>query len=208
MEQETPKTKRNATGIFIVLVLILLGMIVFFYFKSESLEKENAAQAVELSNTVLKLDSISRELDSKIQTISQLGGEVDTLMKIRTRLESEKRELLTQQNNQKELISSLRDRVEGYKELLLAKDEEIKQLSKINEQLLSENSVLKTEKDVLKESIAKIKEDKTKLEETVAFASRLKVEGLKVFAVSGSKEKEGEFRNRQIEQLKIVFYRK
>lgn len=205
MEQEAPKSKRNATGLFIVLVLTLLGMIVFFYFKSENLEKENAAQAIELNRTLLQLDSISTELDSKILTISQLGGEIDTLLRIKEQLQEEKKALLTNQQNQRELIGSLRDKVEGYQELLVAKDEEIKQLQLLNEQLLSENTELKTEKEVLKESIAQIEQDKSKLQEKVAFASRLKVEGLKVFAVSGSKEKESEFRNRQIEQLKIVF---
>lgn len=204
-QTEKPASKRNSTALFIVLVLTLLAMIVFFYFKSESLEKENAERTAEINRTVLQLDSISNELNNKILTISQLGGEVDTLLKIKAQMEEEKKSLLTVQNNQKELIASLKDKVEGYQELLLAKDLEIEQLQKINDQLLTENSELKIEKEQLSESISQIKQDKSKLEEKVAFASRLRIEGLKVFAVGGGKEREGEFRNRQIEQLKIVF---
>ncbi|MFT5568862.1 MAG: hypothetical protein ACI9RP_000898, partial [Cyclobacteriaceae bacterium] len=74
-----------------------------------------------------------------------------------------------------------------------------------NEQLLSENSDLKTETQQLNQSIRSINEEKQKLESQVALVAKLKVEGMTVYAVSGAKERANEFRNRQIENLKIIF---
>lgn len=198
--------KKDWTPFFIGIMVLLLGVIIFFYYQNKNLKEENRTQTLELSSTVLRLDSISSELDQKILTIAQLGGDVDTLLKVKEQLEVEKRELLTRQENQKSLITSLQDRVGGYRDLLLAKDEEIKELKLMNEELLSENVVLKTEKQELNESIQQINKAKEELAQKVAFASRLKAEGLKVYAVSDNgREREGEFRDRHIDQLKIEF---
>ncbi|MEQ8583045.1 MAG: chromosome segregation protein SMC [Marinoscillum sp.] len=203
--QSNPKPK-DRTALFIGLIVALLGVLVFLYYSNNTLEQEKEAQALELNKTLLQLDSISSQLDSKILTISQLGGEIDTLLKIKQQLETEKKQLLTNQSRQKDLMASLKDRVDGYQELLLAKDVEIEELKKLNDELLTENVELKTEKQQLNESIQEINKAKEELADKVAFASRLKVEGLKVFAVSdGGKEREGEFRSRQVDQLKITF---
>ena len=198
-----PKERKN---IFIGLLIFLFLLLGFFIFQYYRLDSKNEQQAQELSSTILQLDSISNELDQRITTIRELGGEIDTLVKIREQLETEKKELLTRQDNQQKLISTLRGKVDGYQELLVMKDEEIKQLRVINEQLLSENSTLKTEKQELNQSIQKINEAKSQLEEKVAYASRLKVEDLTVYAVNESgREREGTFRNRHINQIKITF---
>ncbi|MFT6881578.1 MAG: hypothetical protein ACJAVY_000367 [Marinoscillum sp.] len=209
-EQNTPEVTKNRgkdrTPIFIGIIVAFLGILVFFYYTNDNLQKENDLQAYELSNALLSLDSISGELDARILTIGKLGGEIDTLVKIKAQLEADKKELLLSRNNQRKLVESLKDRVDGYQELLLAKDEEIKQLIILNEELLSENVELKTEKQQLNESIQEINKAKEVLAEKVAFASRLKVQDMKIIALSdGGKEREGEFRARQIDQLKISF---
>ncbi|MFT7030906.1 MAG: hypothetical protein ACI83W_002095 [Marinoscillum sp.] len=209
-EQNTPEVTKNRgkdrTPIFIGIIVAFLGILVFFYYTNDNLQKENDLQAYELSNALLSLDSISGELDARILTIGKLGGEIDTLVKIKAQLEADKKELLVSRNNQRKLVESLKDRVDGYQELLLAKDEEIKQLIILNEELLSENVELKTEKQQLNESIQEINKAKEVLAEKVAFASRLKVQDMKIIALSdGGKEREGEFRARQIDQLKISF---
>jgi hypothetical protein len=209
-EQNTPEVTKNRgkdrTPIFIGIIVAFLGILVFFYYTNDNLQKENDLQAYELSNALLSLDSISGELDARILTIGKLGGEIDTLVKIKAQLEADKKELLLSRNNQRKLVESLKDRVDGYQELLLAKDEEIKQLIILNEALLSENVELKTEKQQLNESIQEINKAKEVLAEKVAFASRLKVQDMKIIALSdGGKEREGEFRARQIDQLKISF---
>ncbi|RED96197.1 chromosome segregation protein SMC [Marinoscillum furvescens] len=197
---------KDRTPLFIGIVVALLGVIIFFYYVNTNLKEEKAAQALELNNTLLQLDSISSELDNKILTIQQLGGEVDTLVKIREKLQSERKLLLTEIDNRKNMISELRARVGGYQQLLLAKDEEIEQLTLINEQLMSENTELKNETQELSASIQEINQAKEELAEKVAFAARLKVEGMRIYAVNeNGREREGEFRNRHIDQIKINF---
>lgn len=211
MESQEPNnqiTKKNKdlTPYFIVIALALIGVIAFYYFQNEKLEEEKVAQQLELDNTLLQLDSISTQLNNKILTISQLGGEIDTLLKVQAQLEEDKKNLIRQRNSERNYAHSLKDKVDGYQELLLAKDEEIKQLRKLAEELMTENTELKEEKEILSQSIENINQQKAQLEEKVTFASRLKVEGLKVFAVSSSgKERESEFKNRHIDQIKIMF---
>ncbi len=202
---EKPKGK-DRTPLFIGIMVALLGVLVFFYYTNDNLQKENELQAKELSQTLLSLDSISDQLELRIRTIADLGGEIDTLVRIKEQLEREKRELLVRQDNQRELVISLKDKVGGYQELLLAKDDEIAKLQQLNTALLSENVELKTEKAELSESIQEINKAKEELAAKVAFASRLKVEAMKVIAISETgKEREDEFRIRHIDKLKITF---
>ncbi|MEQ9220454.1 MAG: chromosome segregation protein SMC [Cyclobacteriaceae bacterium] len=192
--------------VFYWVLAILILILCFFIYLSIRLGNENERQAQELSSTILQLDSISGELDQRILTIKELGGEVDTLLKVKAQLEEEKKQLLTSQKYQQSLITTLRGKVDGYQELLLMKDAEITELRAMNDQLLSENNDLKVEKQELSQSIRQINQEKSQLQEQVAFASRLKAEGLTVYAVNESgRERASEFRNRHINQLKITF---
>ncbi|MFY0599030.1 MAG: chromosome segregation protein SMC [Cyclobacteriaceae bacterium] len=207
-EASSVKTNKNKipTPYFIVIGLALIGVIAFFYFQNKRLEEEKEAKQLELDNTIIQLDSISTQLNNKILTISQLGGEIDTLLKVQSQLEEDKKTLIRQRNNERNYAHSLKDKVDGYQELLLLKDEEIAQLQKIAEELMTENTELKEEKQVLAKSIDEINEEKAKLQEKVAFASRLSADEFKVVAVSASgREREDEFKNRHIDRIKINF---
>lgn len=205
-EIKQPSGQKNRTPIFIIILVILLGVVIFFFMQNKKLEEERARQAEEISQTYLQLDSISNQLDLRIQTIQELGGEIDTLVALKAQLENDKKSLLKREKNQKSQISKLTDRVSGYKELLLIKDEEIKQLKVVNEQLTEENSTLKVEKNELNESIQELQQSKEELATKVAAASKLEISGLTVYAISDKgKEREGEFRNRHIKTLKIQF---
>lgn len=200
------KKPRDLTPYWIVMGLVLIAIIVFFYIQNENLEEEKALQQQVLNDTILQLDSISTELNNRILTISQLGGEIDTLLKVQAQLEADKKSLIRQRNSERNYAASLKDKVDGYQQLLLLKDEEIKQLKKLAKELLTENTELKEEKQVLSQSIEEINQEKAKLQEKVAFASRLSVSGLKAYAVSSNgREREGSFKNRHIDQLKITF---
>jgi cell division protein ZapB len=216
-EESKPQTEASATPdpepkkskrlpILIVISFVLIAVLLFFFIQNQQLKKEVETGQKELNQTVLQLDSISNELDNKIIEIQQLGGDIDTLLLVKKELEEEKRKLLSSDRANRSTITRLREKVAGYEELLVMKDEEIKVLKKQNEVLLNENTVLKTEKNQLADSITNLAENTDKLSEKVALASRLKASGVRIFAVNRrSKEREGEFRNRHIEQLRIAF---
>ncbi len=199
--------KKNRTPVFIIITALLLVAVIFFYYQGQKLEEENKRQQQEIATTVLQLDSISNELEIRIQTIQELGGDIDTLEALKEQLEADKKQLLTDAEYQRGRISRLNDRVDGYKELLLLKDEEIKELSIINEQLTEENTTLKVEKNQLNQSIQQLEKNKEELAQKVAVASRLEISGIQINAINdrGKEREGGEYRNRHIEQLKIQF---
>ncbi len=200
---DSNKRRYLIIGSILLVFAIAIGVLLV---QKNNLEKERQQQEMALNTAYIQLDSISDELDERIRTISELGGEIDTLLSIRERLESEKKELLDREKSKDLTIRNLRDKVEGYQELLVIKDEEIKQLSVINEQLLTENSDLKTETQELNQVIRETEKDKEQLQQQIDLVAQLKVEGMSVFAVNvNGKEREAEFRNRHIDQLKIQF---
>ena len=203
IEQEKSASKR--TIVVTVLVMALITAIAFLIIQKISLERQNEEKEMALNKAFVQLDSISNELDDRILTISQLGGEIDTLLTIKAQLENEKKQLLNREARNKQTISALQDKVDGYQELLLIKDEEIKQLTAINEQLLSENSELKVETQELTASIRNINKEKDELSQQIALVSRLKIEGMTVYAVKDGRERPDEFRSRQIGVLKIEY---
>ena len=96
--------------------------------------------------------------------------------------------------------------MEGYRQLLLIKDEEINQLTQINEQLTTENIELKNETQVLNQSINNIKLEKKDLNQKVQLLSRLKIEDFIIAAIDvKGKERLYSFRKKYIKQLQITF---
>ena len=198
--------KKNTNGILkigIGLFLVIIALLVFFLQneKQQNLLKEKA-----LTIAFLQLDSISNELDERILTISKLGGEIDTLIGIKQKLEEEKKYFLNKDKRQKITLRALRDKVEGYRELLLIKDEEINQLTHINKQLTTENIELKNETKALNKSINDIRFEKNNLNQKVKLLSKLKIENFQIDAIDAKgKKRSGSFRKRHINQLQISF---
>lgn len=199
--------KKNRTPLFLIISFLLLVAVVFFYYQNRQLEEERIRQQQEISDTYLKLDSVSNELDIRIQTIKELGGEIDTLMALKSQLEADKKQLLVDAEYTRGRINRLNDRVDGYKELLLLKDEEIVQLKALNEQLAEENTTLKVEKNQLSQSIQELEQNKQELASKIALASRLEIGDMRINAINSTgKERDGgEYRNRHVSQLKIQF---
>ena len=52
--------------------------------------EKKESQKTELRFTYAKLDTISKQLDAKIQKIKDLGGSVDSLLEIKNQLERDK----------------------------------------------------------------------------------------------------------------------
>ena len=184
-------------------ISILFALLLFFsIYKNKISENNRINQQKELDSVYYQLDSISIELGKKILAISQLGGEIDTLIAIKEKLESEKKEFRRKAYSQ---INRLQSKVDGYRELLIAQDEEINKLKKINEELFKENSVQKEQINELNSEISSINKSKNELESKVDIASKLTLNSLKVFGITRSgKEILNTFRSRQINKIKII----
>ena len=186
-------------GLFLIIIAILIDFI-------EDEKQQNLLKEKALTIAFLQLDSISNELDERILTISKLGGEIDTLVGIKQKLEEEKIYFLNKDQRQKITLITLRNKVEGYRELLLIKDEEINQLTHINEQLTNENIELKNETKVLNKSINDIRSEKNNLNQKVKLLSKLKIEDFQIDAIDAKgKKRSSSFRKRHIKQLQISF---
>ena len=183
-----------------IIIVIIIGLAYFIYQNNDN-EKIKMMQEKELDNVYLELDSISNVLSEKILTISQLGGDIDSLLVLKENLEIEKKEFRTRAYAQ---INRLQGKVDGYRELLLAQDEEIERLKKVNEQLFEENKEQKIEINNLNSTISNINQSNKKLEEKIEVASRLEILDFEVIGIfrNGS-EKKNSFRNRSLDRLSI-----
>ena len=180
---------------------IFLFVLVFFIYKNKKSEEIRLIQENELENVYLELDSISNVMNDKILIISQLGGDIDSLLILKENIEKEKREFRSRAYAQ---INRLQGKVDGYRELLLAQDEEIERLREINEQLYEENKEQKVEINNLNSTISNINQSNKKLEEKIEVASRLEILDFEVIGIfrNGS-EKKNSFRNRSLDRLSI-----
>ena len=194
------KEKRIIRLLSGIIIVIIIGLAYFIYQNNEN-EKIKMMQEKELDNVYLELDSISNVLSEKILTISQLGGDIDSLLVLKENLEIEKKEFRTRAYAQ---INRLQGKVDGYRELLLAQDEEIERLKKVNEQLFEENKEQKIEINNLNSTISNINQSNKKLEEKIEVASRLEILDFEVIGIfrNGS-EKKNSFRNRSLDRLSI-----
>lgn len=200
---EKGQNKRIVTVVLVILLVAASGAFVYKYMESSDLAAQNQMTQAQLDQAYNDLDSMSNELDTRILKIAQLGGEIDTLLQIKTQLEEEKKAFRKRAYKQ---INDLQGKVQGYKELLLAQDQEIERLKVMNDSLLVENTELKVEANSLSASIKDLNQSKAKLEEKVATASKLKIEKVQVLAISSSgKERPSPFKNRHIDHLKIDF---
>jgi len=198
--------KKIIIGLSVIFILILAIQFYFNHTSQKELKTEIEDKGVEIDGMLVQMDSLSTEIDAKIKTIEELGGDVEELKKIKEELEAEKTELKKQSNIAWSSYRKVKEKVDGYQVLLKQKDKEIEELQAVNEQLFTENTTLKTEKNQLSSEITNLSEEKEELVEKVEIASRLKAEGIIISAVNAKgKEREGEFRVRQIQDIKVTF---
>ncbi|WKN41998.1 chromosome segregation protein SMC [Tunicatimonas pelagia] len=214
MEETTHSDTSNGSNkrkiLFIVIgLLVLTNLVVLFLFYQNNQEKADELQTsqTELQETYAKLESISNELDLKIQEIQKLGGDVEELRLIRETLEQEKEQLQNDQVLAQKRYNQINARVEGYRELLINKDKEIAQLQEENKVLFAENTELKEEQQELNKTITQINSDKDQLAEKVAVASQLEAENIKVIGLNsrGKGKERDRYRSSQLEQVQVTF---
>jgi regulator of replication initiation timing len=203
---ETPKKNNKSTIIIALMAIIIIVQGIKIYLDSQ--EKQEVVTQLtsteqELATTMQRLEEIRTELDSKIEEVTKLGGDISDLQTAKAEIENELKR--TKRATGKE-IKALKDRVEGYELLLKNKDEEIAQLKSVNKELLTENKTLKTQKNVLGDSIKRLDQTTQQLATKVAIASQLKAENFKIVALNDrGKERESPFRARQVSKLKVEF---
>ena len=191
--------------IYILYVIIIIFIVVSSYLIYNNIQKEKIRikQQTELDELYIDLDSVSNVLNDKILTISQLGGDIDSLLILKENIETEKREF---RNRAYAQINRLQGKVDGYRELLLAQDEEIEKLKKLNEQLFEENKEQKVEINTLNDKITNINRSNKKLEEQIEIAGRLEIKDIEIVGVfrNGS-TKINSFKNRSLNKLIVNF---
>ena len=203
-EQSTSGSKKPIYFIVLAILVVLLVVKVVLDQREKSELTEYYQSELALSQD--KLDKISAELDEKIHAIDSLGGDISELLATKEELEQEKTQLQDTRQANRQLIARLRRKTDGYQELLKEKDKEITRLAKVAEELMTENTELKEDKNELNRSIVSLNENKKELEDKVTIASRLKAEGVHIYAISkNGKEREGSFKNRQLNNLKVIF---
>ena len=191
--------------IYILSVIIIIFIVVSSILIYNNIQKEKIRikQQTELDELYIDLDSVSNVLNDKILKISQLGGDIDSLLILKENIETEKREF---RNRAYAQINRLQGKVDGYRELLLAQDEEIEKLKKLNEQLFEENKEQKVEINTLNDKITNINRSNKKLEEQIEIAGRLEIKDIEIVGVfrNGS-TKINSFKNRSLNKLIVNF---
>ncbi|SHN30404.1 hypothetical protein SAMN04488057_11833 [Cyclobacterium lianum] len=210
-KEEQPENNQNGTEKgknILIIVLIILVILSGWRLWNDHREKSQKNEEIlilteENSDLNIRLDSMTYQLDLRIQEIEKLGGNVDSLLTIKDQLIRERQ---MERSRSAAEIEQLNSRIDAYGKMLSEKDADILRLREQNVQLFAENEELKTDKAEVEEEVVKLNIEKGELEEKVTIASKLKAENIVVSAVnSRGREREDEFRNRQLTKLKVSF---
>lgn len=220
MEQHSPSNS-NTIKIGLVVLLGALGLLGYLYYGAQTenadLQKLLTGKVDELSNTKVKLDSISRALDAKIAEVQSLGGSIEELEKIKAQLENDKKKLRSDANFS---VKKYDDKIKGYETFLAEKEVELQKLREENgilttqnqtlqtekQTVLAENTGLKSSRDSLKTTLIEATTTNEDLKQKINVGSALKAVKVDVSALSSrGKERSGEVKNRKIDQLKVSF---
>ena len=200
-------------------IMALLGYL-FMGARNETFElQQSLTEKVEqLSATQVKLDSISKVLDDKIEKINNMGGNIVELNRIKAQLENDKRLLKSDLNFSSQKYDI---KIKDYENFLTAKDREFNLLKEENSKLkertevlelekqvvIYENENLKTDKESLSQTVAEYSAENFNLQRQVTLASSMKAINVQVAALSSSgKVREGNsFKSSRINRLKISF---
>ncbi|EOZ99076.1 hypothetical protein A33Q_0784 [Indibacter alkaliphilus LW1] len=202
-----PKKNDNGKNILIIVLIILViisGIKLYTDYLDRTRKSEEILILSEENNDLNKrLDSMTYQLDLRIQEIEKLGGDIESLEEIRSQLIAERN---SDRKRSSEEIAALNRRINSFSATLQEKDEEILRLRDVNQQLYAENRDLKSSQATIEEEVVQLNIKQQELQEKVNIAAMLKAENIVVAAVnSRGREREDGFRNRQIEKLKVSF---
>lgn len=207
--ESNPKKDQSKNIIIIILVLLVIISGIKLY--TDYVDRTKKTEEILLLSTEnnelnRRLDSVTYQLDLRIQEIEKLGGDVKALEAVRDQLISERNSSKQRSNAE---ISALNSKINNLNGLIAQKDQEILELRAANQQLFSENQDLKTTQAQIEEEVAQLNIQKQNLQAKVDVASMLKAENVVIAAVNSRGKERVEttkdFRNRQIERLKVSF---
>lgn len=205
---ENKSGKRDQIRIILIIAIVIIVAAAGYKIYTDNQDRQALQAEYDLTKERLtgQLDSIGSELSAKILEIAELGGDIDSLVTLKDSITDQRDQLQRTRRANKALIQRLDKKVTGYQELLVAKDEQIAELRKLNEDLLEENTGLKEDKNELNATIRAAEEEQRKLQQQISLAAKLRAENVKFFNVNKrGKEKEGDFRARQAQKIKVTF---
>ncbi|MEZ0612267.1 hypothetical protein ACAW74_27405 [Fibrella sp. WM1] len=215
--QQRPKTN-GALLAALVLMTGLAGVTSYLYFDkkgvAETQEVTIAERVEELSNTRVKLDSISTALDAKIAEVQKLGGDVTELQNVKAKLEADKASLARGAKLSRAAVASYEVKIREYMAYLAEKDTLIANLQREKEVLVADNSTLNTENTTLKtrrqqleDTVALVATQNQELATKVTRASALKAQNVKVYAVNsrGKVKEDDEYKAKRIDKIKLTY---
>ncbi|MEY2704004.1 MAG: hypothetical protein RL407_66 [Bacteroidota bacterium] len=206
-EKSNPWQGKQVLLLVLILLLLISGIKVYTdYLDQQEKKAELLALTSENNSLTLRLDSVSTQLQRRIQELEELGGDVRELLALKDQLSLELNS--TNQRSAQE-IKALNQKISSLSEILLQKDEEIKALRENNQVLRSENSRLKSTQTEIEGEVAELSKQKERLQQKVDLAAALKIDYIQISAINGrGKEKveaSGKYSNRQISTLKIEY---
>ncbi len=208
-DYENENTRKSDTGKnILIIVLIILVIISGIKLYTDHLDNTRKSEEIiilsEENNDLNKrIDSVTYQLDLRIQEIEKLGGDITALEEIREQLILERNSDAKRSATQ---IANLNQKINSYTKVFEEKDQEILKLREVNQQLYAENEDLKSSQAEIEEEVVQLNIKQQELQEKVEIAARLKAENIVVAAVnSRGREREDGFRNRQLERLKVSF---
>lgn len=209
-EKETNPKKDQSKNI-IIIVLVLLVIISGIKLYTDYVDRTKKTEEILLLSTEnnelnQRLDSVTYQLDLRIKEIEKLGGDIKALEAVRDQMIAERNS--SRQRSASE-IAALNGKINNLNNLIAQKDQEILELRAANQQLFDENQDLKSTQAEIEEEVAQLNIQKQDLQAKVDVASMLKAENINIAAVNSRGKERVEttkdFRNRQIERLKVSF---
>ncbi|WP_288369501.1 hypothetical protein [uncultured Algoriphagus sp.] len=209
--EKDSQPKKDQGKNIIIIVLVLLVIISGIKLYTDYVDRTKKTEEILLLSTEnnqlnQRLDSVTYQLNLRIQEIEKLGGDIAALEEVRDQLIAERNSNRQRTANE---IAELNRRIQSYNGMLQEKDQEILELRAMNQQLYAENQDLKTTQAEIEEEVAQLNLQKENLQAKVNVASMLKAENITIAAINRRGKERVEttkdFRNRQIERIKISF---
>ena len=198
---------KNLVLVIAILTLIVLNIIqLFINRQSENETKEKyESKQLELVNTYSKLDTISSQLDDRIDHIRRLGGSVDSLIEVKSQLEQDKYYLKQSIKLANSRYEQIKGKVKGYEQIIEQKDKEISSMEQLNERLASEKSELLEKQDELHSTVNRLELEKDILLEQISKVALLSVDNIRFYAFekNGKPVAQEKFRQGKLEKLQI-----